>query len=193
MPRLLGPPPFAGRFAERHVGRSAALRLTVRLLQLHVGVAKSRGEDRAKLNVVLHAGVDDAIATFQRDLERLLDDDVFLRQGRRDGGFHVGPRRRGDDDNVHIRAFQDGVEIGRQIAGEIQLVLHLLGVRGAPAHQSDDLRVRYIGQGSRVESGDQSAANDGKTEHEVGLRVASEPRSSEAGDFTATSLAGASG
>src|SRR5207244_8064310 len=67
-------PPFTRGLRQRKSAKATGVHGSLERL---VGVAEARRENRAQLDTVPVAGVDDAIASCQGDLERLLNDDVF--------------------------------------------------------------------------------------------------------------------
>src|SRR5262249_46144187 len=126
-----------------------------------VGVAEARREDGAQLHAVVVAGPDDAVAAFGRDLQRLLDHDVLAGPGGRHRRLEVRPRRRGDDDDVHVLALEDGGEVGVDGGGDADLLHELLGVGPAAADEGDEASTGNFLKGASVKPGDHTAADKG--------------------------------
>src|SRR5215831_688108 len=83
----LWPPPLAGRLAESQPAKPAGF---YRRLQRSVGIGEARGKDRAQLDAMAVARLDDAVTAFQGDFERLLDNHVLAGLGGGHGRLHVG-------------------------------------------------------------------------------------------------------
>jgi len=69
-----------------------------------VGRAEARRQDRRQKHVVFLACLDDPVAPFERDLQRLLDEQMFSGRRRRQRRLQMGSARRADrhDPNVVI-------------------------------------------------------------------------------------------
>ena len=105
---LLGAVPLDVRVADC---QSAEAALVDGLLDQLRRFVKPRGKDRGQHDARLVAGVDDLVAAFERDLQRLLDDHVFARPGRRHGRLQMGTAGRADRHHVDLRVGQHRVQI----------------------------------------------------------------------------------
>ena len=191
----LRPPPFAGRLGQR---QPAELARVHGRLQRPVGVGEARREDGAELHAVAVARLDDAVAALGRDLQRLLDDDVFAGVGRGDGRPQVGAARRRHDDGVNVRPGQGRGQVRIRRTIETKIGGDLAGVVGVAADQRGDTGAGNFRQGAGVEAGDHADADDDKTEvvfpcvrHGGPLRVIS-PAPSETARSPARRIAGRS-
>ena len=105
---LLSAPPFHECVA---VSQSAEPAFLDGLFQGDVRGTESRRQNRTQLDVVVAARLDDAVATFERDFQRLLDHDMFASLGRFDSGFHVGAARCADRDDPNGRVSQHVLQV----------------------------------------------------------------------------------
>ena len=83
---LLGPPPFASRLAQRQSSEPASIDGS---FESAIGIGETGGENRAQLDPIAFARLNNAVTAFQGDFKRFLDNDMLTRFGRGNGRLHV--------------------------------------------------------------------------------------------------------
>ena len=83
-----------------------------------IGAAERGNHTGLAERLPMYDSVDDAVAAFERDFQRLLDNHVLAGVRRRHRGLHVRTGRRRDDDDVDVAALQHLVQVGRNVTGK---------------------------------------------------------------------------
>ncbi len=139
-----------------------------------VAVSRVLGEACALTVLLGTAGqCEDLARPRQRDVERLLDDDVLPCGERLLGEHDVESARRADHDDVDLRSGQ-GVAEGGELGGAVGAVLggHLIGERGGRGgngvHEGGDHEVGVLQDGAGVVEPDDAAADEGDAQRRGG-------------------------
>jgi hypothetical protein len=162
---LLGAVPLDISVAEGELAEASAVD---GLLEQLRGIVETRGEDRAELDACFVAGLDDAVAFFQRHFERLLDDHVFAGLGGGNCRIHVSAAGRGDRHGVHRRIGEHLVERLVSAAGVFKA--EGLGAARRRVGAGDEFGAADVGERLGVKTTDHAGADDAKSNGHRKLR-----------------------
>ncbi len=160
---LLRTPPFAGGLRQ---SQAAKFPLLHRLLERPIGIPETGREDGAQLHPRLVASIDDLLAAFRSDFQRLFYYHVLAGLSGTHRRFQMGAAGRGDDDRID-RLPRDGflqLAVNRA-GGNPRLGDQPLRIATLAAHQSTDAGLRNLLQRTGMKASNHSTADNAKVHH----------------------------